>query len=269
VAYTPDLVYDVGMHDGSDTAFYLARGFRVIAVEASPELCDRASVRFAEQLRSGLLTVVNAAIAPTEGPVTLYLNPYSLWNTTHLEWSERNKRLGHASTSTVTVEGMPFGALLERHGVPYYLKVDIEGADMLCVEALQTPDLPRYLSIESDKVSWDRLVGEFAALERLGYRRFKVVPQHDVWRQKAPDPPLEGYAMDRRCPIGPSGMFGKEAPGTWISADEALRRYRRIFAHYRMFGDNSWLASHVTSPFIWRRLGPPRWYDTHAALDEP
>ena len=31
----PELIYDVGMHNGDDTAYYLHRGFRVIAVEAS------------------------------------------------------------------------------------------------------------------------------------------------------------------------------------------------------------------------------------------
>ena len=29
-----DLIYDVGMHRGEDTAFYLRKGFRVVAVEA-------------------------------------------------------------------------------------------------------------------------------------------------------------------------------------------------------------------------------------------
>ncbi len=28
----PDLIYDVGMHDGEDTAYYLARGYRVVAI---------------------------------------------------------------------------------------------------------------------------------------------------------------------------------------------------------------------------------------------
>ena len=34
--FEDDLIYDVGMHRAEDTEFYLAKGFRVIAVEASP-----------------------------------------------------------------------------------------------------------------------------------------------------------------------------------------------------------------------------------------
>ena len=33
-----DLIYDVGMHRGEDTEFYLRKGFRVVAFEADPEL---------------------------------------------------------------------------------------------------------------------------------------------------------------------------------------------------------------------------------------
>ena len=33
-----DLIYDVGMHKGEDTEFYLRKGFRVIAIEADPDL---------------------------------------------------------------------------------------------------------------------------------------------------------------------------------------------------------------------------------------
>lgn len=32
----PALVIDVGMHNGDDTAYYLHRGYRVVAIEANP-----------------------------------------------------------------------------------------------------------------------------------------------------------------------------------------------------------------------------------------
>ena len=34
-----DLIFDLGMFDGSDTSFYLAKGFRVVALEARADLC--------------------------------------------------------------------------------------------------------------------------------------------------------------------------------------------------------------------------------------
>ena len=36
------LIIDVGMHNGDDTAFYLAKGFEVVAVEANAALVEAA-----------------------------------------------------------------------------------------------------------------------------------------------------------------------------------------------------------------------------------
>ncbi len=33
----PDLIFDVGMNNGDDTDFDLAKGFRVVAIEANPD----------------------------------------------------------------------------------------------------------------------------------------------------------------------------------------------------------------------------------------
>ena len=41
-----DLIYDVGMHDGDDTAYYLDKGFQVVAVEANPVLVQSGRERF-------------------------------------------------------------------------------------------------------------------------------------------------------------------------------------------------------------------------------
>jgi predicted RNA methylase len=41
-----DLVYDVGLHNGDDTAFYLHQGFRVIAIDADPRAAAAAKQRF-------------------------------------------------------------------------------------------------------------------------------------------------------------------------------------------------------------------------------
>ena len=51
-----DLVYDVGMHKGEDTEFYLRKGFRVIAFEADPDLAHSGRVQ-------GHFAVTDASVA--------------------------------------------------------------------------------------------------------------------------------------------------------------------------------------------------------------
>src|SRR5258705_4089288 len=44
----PQLIYDVGAHEGQDTAFYLKKGFKVVAIEASPQLSAKLSEKFSD-----------------------------------------------------------------------------------------------------------------------------------------------------------------------------------------------------------------------------
>ena len=60
-----DLIYDVGMHNGNDTAFYLHQGFRVIAIDADPRAVDAAKQRFRSDLASERLKFLNVGIAET------------------------------------------------------------------------------------------------------------------------------------------------------------------------------------------------------------
>ena len=86
-----------------------------------------------------------------------------------------------------------FESLIERFGVPYYMKVDIEGADLLCLQGLaRAHSRPKYVSIESDKRRWSRLRQEFSLLRELGYDRFKIVQQREVMQQRCPQPAREG-----------------------------------------------------------------------------
>jgi FkbM family methyltransferase len=269
----PDLIYDVGMHRGEDSEFYLSKGFRVVAVEANPELCDEVSRRLAPSVAGGQLTIVNAAIVDCPGPVTFYAcDEISDWGTVRDDWVERNAAMG-ASAREITVEGVRFGDVLARHGVPYFLKIDIEGNDMLCLDGLLgLSDVPRYISIESEKVSWQALVREFDVLNRLGYSQFKVVNQTSVGDQICPNPPREGEYVSHHFRFGSSGLFGEEAPGRWKSRGMALLHYRWIFAKYRAVGNYGIFPNlHRRFPAGHRlkKLLHPGWYDTHASRPSP
>ncbi len=261
------LIFDVGAHKGEDTDFYLKKGFRVVAVEANAVLAQELRNKYAEAIRNGQLTVVESAVAEKDGEIEFFVNERSVFGTIHQSWAERNEKMGSPSTK-VKVQAVSFGTLLKKHGVPYYLKIDIEGADMLCVYALEhAASRPQYLSIESNKTSWRELVAEFDILEKLGYTRFKVVDQASIQAQKEPKPAREGRFADHQFPEGSTGLFGAELPGPWLSKKQALRQYALIFFQYRFFGDNTW-GGKAARILPWRihRFLIPAWYDTHAAL---
>lgn len=271
-----DLIYDVGMHRGEDTDFYLKKGFRVVAFEADPDLVRQCRERFGVALQSNQLVIVEGAIVDDEmaarsGTVGFFRNlDNSVWGTISRDWKTRNDGFGTRSES-IEVPAVSFTECLERFGVPYYLKVDIEGADLICVSALQAfRARPSYVSIESEKVSFAALRAEIDLLQRLGYNQFQAVPQTEVPRQEPPNPAREGAYVDHRFERGASGLFGAELAGAWESSKEIVALYRRIFWGYRIFGDQSRFMRTRVGRRLHRWLSQrsgrqiPGWYDTHA-----
>jgi 16S rRNA A1518/A1519 N6-dimethyltransferase RsmA/KsgA/DIM1 with predicted DNA glycosylase/AP lyase activity len=57
-----DLIFDVGMHQGEDSEFYLKKGFRVVGIEADPDLAQACRVRLKQYLDRGQLVVVEGAV---------------------------------------------------------------------------------------------------------------------------------------------------------------------------------------------------------------
>ena len=66
-------IFDIGMYDGADTEYYLQSGFRVVAVEANPDLIGQAKQKFCAELRLGQLILCHAAISQNGEPVELLL----------------------------------------------------------------------------------------------------------------------------------------------------------------------------------------------------
>ena len=272
MARANDLIFDVGMHTGEDTAFYLKKGFRVVAVEANESLVEGARERFADEIDAGRLTIYNVAIAEREGTTDFFVNlEKDDWGTTSREFVTRNEALGTRHTK-VEVPCMPLQRILRECGVPYYAKIDIEGADLLCLQALlEFEERPRYVSIEASLRSFEAVFGELAHLWVLGYRLFKVVNQARNRSLRCPVPPLEGLYVDQRFDGHMSGPFGEEAPGEWRDAESTLARYRRILDDQRRFGAGGRCDAaplRALDRMLRRRTGrePTGWYDIHGKL---
>jgi FkbM family methyltransferase len=267
-----DLIFDVGLHKGEDAAFYIAMGYRVVGFEADPELAAHCRTRFRDELAAGRFTLVEGAITTTAGDsVTFYRHPgVPPWGTIDRRWRERNKELG-ASSVALEVAAVDFARWLADAGTPHYMKVDIEGSDRACFDALrESGSRPDYVSLESAKEDFDELIGEFDLLEDLGYRRFAVVQQAGIGSRPVPVTRRDGTHVEYGFEPHSSGPFGQDV-GPWTDRDDALAEYRRIYRRYRHLGDRSLVQRNGAT----RRLRDaasgllgvplPGWYDTHAA----
>jgi FkbM family methyltransferase len=289
---TEDLIYDIGMHKGEDTAFYLKKGYRVIGIEADPDLAAHCRLRFANEIGNGRVVVLEGAIVAKDklgqSDVTFYKNPdVSVWGTAIETWRDRNGKRGKPSQET-KVQRLDLGAILCQYGVPYYMKIDIEGADRYCLEYLKDlPELPKYLSLEDEITDFTDLMTHFNAFKNdlstlcaLGYRGFRAVQQGTIPGTAYRGRDRLGQEISHCFEPGSSGTFGEDLPGPWMSPAELLVEYKWIYSMYEIFGDNSPFARGPRSLFgrgnrfsklrkeLSRQLNRPLpgWYDTHASL---
>jgi FkbM family methyltransferase len=279
-----DLIYDIGMHKGEDTDFYLRKGFRVVAFEANPDLVRCCRARFKSFIEGRQLIIVEGAIldpkalAPGQKTVQFFVSKSnSVWGTVCLDWANRNERMGDSST-TVEVEVTDLTAVLKTHGIPHYMKIDIEGCDMACVNALtRFRERPDYISVETEKTSFQNIQRQIDALVELGYDGFRAVEQSKIHcSQSPPCPPTEGSYVAHQFEQGSSGLFGSELGEQWKSQDCILRHYRTVSLAYRLLGDDGIMTHWKSSAGRLLRLLTrnalklatrevvPGWHDTHA-----
>jgi FkbM family methyltransferase len=113
-----DLVFDIGANEGSYARACIALGARVIAVEPQQE-------HWASLAACGA-TVFCGVVSASPGYMTLNRASDSRFASIHPEWIT-----GHGKTvnemQRVSVQACTLDQLIERYGVPDFVKIDTEG----------------------------------------------------------------------------------------------------------------------------------------------
>ncbi len=201
-----NLVIDLGFLNGEDSAYYMSKGFDVVAVEASPLLYEAAKFRFTEELSSGKLKLHNRVITDYwRGPIAFYANKERPEVSSTEEWiASQNDKY---ETVPCLIDSMGFHDLIFTCGIPYYLKVDIEGMDKTISDCLLVlGGLPRFVSFELNKVDYEKI---FSNLKAVGYTKFQLVNQ----------------IHNKPNSSGPFGEFLDQ--DKWLDFDTALERYMK------------------------------------------
>src|SRR5256885_4034282 len=118
------VIYDFGMNNGDDVEYYLLKCEKVVAVEANSSLCELASERFASEINSGRLVILNVALAERESaePLTFYIH-----KTNHVlsQLPEPDESV-RDDFEPVLVPCRTPASIVRQFGPPQYIKIDIE-----------------------------------------------------------------------------------------------------------------------------------------------
>ncbi len=132
------LCFDIGAHAGNRVRCWRRLGARVVAVEPQP---DFAAILRRMFRRDPLVSVVQAAVGATPGTARLLVSERTpAVSTLSGEWARRVGRTrsfrGVHWASAGEVEVTTLQALVERHGSPHFIKIDVEGYEARVLEGL-------------------------------------------------------------------------------------------------------------------------------------
>ena len=167
-----DLVFDIGSHVGDRVAAFRRLGARVVAVEPQPALARTLRLLYG---RDSAVVVEPVAVGRSAGTIELKLNVY---NPTVSTASDAFVRAadgapgweGQTWTSSVQVSVTILDDLITRHGVPAFIKIDVEGFEAEALRGLTQPVAA--LSFEFTTIQRDVALACVARCATMGYARF-------------------------------------------------------------------------------------------------
>lgn len=169
-----DLAFDVGAHVGNRSRVWAGLGARVVAIEPQADLA--AFLRWQFGGRNDI-AVVETALAASPGSASMHIDPTNPTVTTLSgDWIDRVTRGGGfesvAWKPPVEVEATTLDRLIEVHGLPAFMKIDVEGFEAEVLKGLSQPI--KALSLEFLPAAIEVALEAVDLLEALGRYRYNV-----------------------------------------------------------------------------------------------
>lgn len=151
------LIFDIGANEGAKTEVFLKLGARVVAVEPDDACSRHLAERFLEfRINPRPVTIITRAVSNKVGTEQMLVDgPGSAVNTMSPKWAESLKKnkatfahehCGLEFSKTKSVDTTTIDELIAQYGVPFFVKIDVEGHEISALRGLHR-SVP-YLSFE-------------------------------------------------------------------------------------------------------------------------
>ncbi len=266
------LVFDIGIHKGEDTSFYLKKGFKVVAVDANPILIQANEQKFKNEIISGQLTLINTAISCSSNEILkFHVSHQSEWSSLHYGIANRFSNFD----KTINIKSTTLADLIDQFGLPYYCKIDIEGQDLNAIKSLNKNHKPKIISVESEcsekhnTIIYDS-IEMLDELVSIGYTKFKIIDQFSIKSVSLPikksfqfngklsqklkifyykfhfNKLLLFYKFCHFFQFGSSGPFGDDIDGKWQNSNATKALFEDLIKIKPQGRNIFWYDIHAT-----------------------
>lgn len=209
-----EVIYDFGTHNGGDIEYYLKKGRKIVGVEANPSLVAQCADRFRSEIDEKRLVLINAAISTSDdAPTTpFYIHKFNtVLNQLHRPCEEKCSEF-----QEIRVPQIKATSIIEEHGHPYYLKIDLEGCDQEVLAELFGKEIyPDFVSAESHSIR------VFCLLAAAGYKSFNLVDGSSVAkRYKETSISTFNGVETYSFPFHSAGPFGEDIRTPWLDENK-------------------------------------------------
>jgi FkbM family methyltransferase len=180
-----DIAFDVGANAGNRTKVFLRLGARVVAVEPQSSCASLLDEAFG---REPGFSLIRQALGAEPGVAELKLSEATTIASMSPAWVKAVRSSGRfAAYHWGRSERVPvttLDALIQRHGEPAFVKIDVEGFELEVLKGLSRP--VRALSFEFTPECADAALACVAHLESLGFTGFNYSPDESMRLEAEP-----------------------------------------------------------------------------------
>ncbi len=163
------ILFDIGANRGCYSVANFSKYDKFVLVDANKELCNFLKQRFLNRPNF----IIEQKIVSKDKTDVFYISNSDVLSTCDTQWVNNSRFTNtHSFTKTTGNESITIDELVEKYGVPEYIKIDVEGYELNVLKSMSKKYCP--IGFEWAEEKKEELLQSLEYLKELGFEKFHI-----------------------------------------------------------------------------------------------